>query len=202
MTTIVEVYADITCPFTHVGLRRFVEQRSGAGRDDLKLRVQAWPLELVNGRPLDAHFVVEEIDEIRPQVAPHLFAGFDPATFPTSSLTALALADAAYEQGLEVGERVSLELRDLLFEDGTDVSDPSVLAQVADRHNVTGVPGTDRVLADYEGGVRRGVQGSPHFFVGASDFFCPGLDVRRDDEGHLRVTANPDSFDRFIAAAL
>jgi 2-hydroxychromene-2-carboxylate isomerase len=200
--TIVEVYADITCPFTHVGLRRFVEQRSSAGRDDLKLRVRAWPLELVNGEPLDAHFVEDEIDEIRPQVAPLLFAGFDPATFPASSLTALALADAAYEHELDVGERVSLELRSLLFEEGTDVSDPSVLVEVARRHKVTAVPDSEKVLADYERGIRRGVQGSPHFFVGVSDFFCPGLDVRRDDEGHLRVTANPDSFDRFITAAL
>jgi hypothetical protein len=51
--SIIEVFADAGCPFTHVGLRRLVEHRDHAGRDDVVLRVRAWPLELVNGHPLD-----------------------------------------------------------------------------------------------------------------------------------------------------
>ena len=30
--TVIEVFADVTCPFTHVGLRRFVERRGELGR--------------------------------------------------------------------------------------------------------------------------------------------------------------------------
>src|SRR5947209_6984790 len=97
--TQIEVFADVACPFTHVGLRRFVSQREASGRRDLVLRVRAWPLELVNGVPLDAAFIAEEVGDLRAQVAPALFAGFDERRFPHSSLPALALAAAAYEEG-------------------------------------------------------------------------------------------------------
>ena len=93
-STRIELFADILCPFTHVGLRRFVDHRAGAGRTDVGLWVRAWPLEVVNGQPLDAGFIAEEIDEIREQVAPDLFTAFDRGAFPSSSLPALALARA------------------------------------------------------------------------------------------------------------
>ncbi|MCC6183750.1 MAG: disulfide bond formation protein DsbA, partial [Microthrixaceae bacterium] len=59
----IEVFADVTCPFTHVGLRRMVAARQAQGRDDVVLRVRSWPLEVVNGAPLDAAFVAEEVDD-------------------------------------------------------------------------------------------------------------------------------------------
>ena len=34
---VVEVFADVLCPFAHVGIRRFVERRHAAGRDDVRL---------------------------------------------------------------------------------------------------------------------------------------------------------------------
>lgn len=113
-STRIELFADILCPFTHVGLRRFVDHRAGAGRTDVGLWVRAWPLEVVNGQPLDAGFIAEEIDEIHEQVAPDLFTTFDRGAFPSSSLPALALARAAYRRSPAAGEAVSLELRNLL----------------------------------------------------------------------------------------
>src|SRR5690348_5100333 len=92
---VVEVFADIRCPFTHVGLRRLVEMRRKSGADFV-LRVRAWPLELVNGEPLDPDFIAEEVEELQEQVAPDLFRGFDVAKFPGSSLPALRLAVRAY----------------------------------------------------------------------------------------------------------
>ena len=71
----VEVFAEVACPFTHVGLRRFVAERA-AGGAARPLVVRAWPLEWVNGHPLDAHHVRAEIDALRETVAPELFAGF------------------------------------------------------------------------------------------------------------------------------
>ena len=197
--TVIEVFADVLCPFTHVGLRRFVEHRRELGRDDVSLRVRAWPLEIVNGQPLDPHFVAEEIDDIREQLDISLFAGFDEETFPASSLRALALAAAAYEQDLATGETVSLALRDLLFEQGGDIADPEVLLRLADEHGVS-VDLTDErpVLADHAEGIERGVIGSPHFFTPAGSFFCPGLDVHRDEAGHLKVKASK-GFDQFLA---
>lgn len=200
METVVEVFADIGCPFTHVGLRRFVERRAELGRDDVVLHVRSWPLEIVNGRPLDPAFIAEEVDEIREQAAPDMFAGFVESSFPASSLPALALAAAAYEHDLRTGERVSLELRDLLFEQGVDVGDVAVLRHLADENGVTvDLDDTTRVHADHTAGAARHVTGSPHFFTSAGGFFCPALDVRRDTDGHLRITADPAGFDRFVA---
>src|SRR5690242_3680214 len=113
---VIEVYADVSCPFTHVGLKSFVARRADLGRDDVILRVRAWTLEIVNGQPLDPSDVAEEIRAIHDELSSTLFSGFSEHSFPATSLPALALASAAYERDLVTGERVSLELRDLLFE--------------------------------------------------------------------------------------
>ena len=56
----IEVFADVVCPFTHVGLRRLRGARpEGNGT---KFLVRAWPLEWVNGTPLAAELVGREID--------------------------------------------------------------------------------------------------------------------------------------------
>jgi len=198
----VEVFADVWCPFTHVGLRRFVDHRSERGVD-LGLRVRSWPLELVNGQPLDVDFVAEEISEIRALVAPDLFVGFDTHTFPTTTLPALELTAQAYQGSAAVGEAVALELRDRLFERGEDIGSPDVLAEIAASHRLdpAAARSVDIVESDWAEGKARGVTGSPHFFTPGGDFFCPALDVRRVD-GHLRITADPEGFDRFLESCL
>lgn len=196
--TIIEVFADVACPFTHVGLRRFVQRRLQTGRTDVKLRVRAWPLEIVNGEPLDPHFIAEEVDDIRSQIAPELFAGFSEAAFPVTSIPSLALAGAAYEQGLDVGELVSLELRDLLFEQGINIAEPAVLTEVAARFQLREPSDGRCVLDDHAEGVRRGVIGSPHFFTPAGDLFCPALDVSRDSGGSLHIAPSLERFESFM----
>ncbi len=201
--TVIEVFADIGCPFTHVGLRRFVQRRKEAGRDDLVLHVRAWPLEIVNGKPLDAAFIAEEVDDIRAQLGPDTFVGFDPAAFPSTSLPALALAAAAFRSDLATGEAVSLALRDLLFEQGVDVSDRDVLGALAAEHGVeVDLDDHEPVLAERRLGVERAVIGSPHFFTPDGDYFCPALQIRRDETGHLRVALDPDGFERFFESCL
>lgn len=198
--TVIEVFADVGCPFTHVGLRRFVEQRAELGRDDVVLHVRAWPLEIVNGKPLDPVFIAEEVDDIRGQIAGDLFEGFVETSFPATSMPALTLAAAAYDRGLAIGEAVSLALRDLLFERGVDVADTEVLRGLADEHGVSvDLDDTTRVIAEHAEGVERHVTGSPHFFTPSGGFFCPALDVSRDDGGHLRITADPDGFATFLS---
>ena len=193
----VEVFADVCCPFTHVGLRRLVQRRDEVG-GDLELVVRAWPLELVNGAPLDGDLIAEEIEELREQVAADLFVGFDRARFPATSLPALELAAAAYRRDMPSGERVSLMLREALFERGRDISRPDVLAGIGGAIGLPGpVSAIDDVLADWHEGQRRGVIGSPHFFIGDSDFFCPTLRIERID-GHLRISRDLARFDEFI----
>jgi predicted DsbA family dithiol-disulfide isomerase len=199
---VIEVFADITCPFTHVGLRRLVDRRRELGRDDVRFRVRAWPLELVNGSPMGPTAVGEKVDLLRREVAPDLFAGFDADHFPATSLPALMLAGRAEEHGLEVAEQANLRLRDALFEHGQDIGDPRVLARIAAEVGVTPDPtshGRSHVLADWREGRQRGVIGSPHFFVGDEGFFCPSLDIERVD-GVLQVAFDRPRFERFADA--
>ncbi len=181
--TIIEVFADVACPFTHVGLRRFVERRAQVGATGVVLRIHAWPLELVNGTPLDPHHIAAEVEAIRAQVAPDLFAGFDPAAFPATSIPAFRLAAAAYARDDATGEAVSLAIRDALFEHGQDISRPEVLAAIADRYGVGEAADESCVHDDWADGRARGVIGSPHFFTGAQGQFCPLLHITRVDGG-------------------
>ena len=199
MTRTIEVFADVVCPFTHVGLKRLTHYRDEIGRDDVGLTVRAWPLELVNGERLSRELLSEEIHELRATVAPDLFAGFDPDLFPMTSLPALALANRAYRSSMRQGELVGLALRDALFEQGRDVSDPSELARIAEGFGLSEPDGSDEaaVRADLDAGRERGVVGSPHFFVGETGFFCPTLSIERVD-GQMEITFDPEGFEAFI----
>jgi predicted DsbA family dithiol-disulfide isomerase len=196
----VEVFADVLCPFTHVGLRRFVRRRERAPRD-VVLWVRAWPLEVVNGEPLDAELIAREVDALRTSVAPDLFVGFDAARFPSTSLPALALGAAASRRDLATGEAVALALRDLVFEHGVDVAAPDVLAGVARRFDLRVDPSDEeQVAADRREGEVRGVVGSPHFFTPDGSFFCPSLDIGHHDDGTLDVRFDQAGFDEFVDA--
>jgi predicted DsbA family dithiol-disulfide isomerase len=198
---VIEVYADISCPFAHVGLRAVIRRREQLGRDDVVLRARAWPLELVNRTPLDPATTASHIDDLRAQVAAGLFSQFDPARFPTTTIPALSLAAAAYRRDDATGEAVSLALRNSLFEEGQDISVPGVLASVASAHGLDGSDTADHaaVLTDWTEGRDRGVKGSPHFFCGDLESFCPSLDIARDDNGHLVLRHNIDRLDTFLA---
>lgn len=197
---VLEVWADVTCPFTHVGLHRLADERDRHGRDDLNFRVRAWPLEQVNGVPMDAHAVAGKVAALRDAVAPDLFTGFDEGTFPVTTLPALALTEAAYRVGAEEGERAALIVRDLVFEEGRDVGDPAVVAAAA---AALGVEVTDadvaQVQADYDAGKIRGVQGSPTFFVDGESWFCPTLNITKVGDS-LEIEFDRDAFDAFVAS--
>ena len=83
---IVEVFADVLCPFTHVGLHRLLDRRAERGLDTPRLRIRAWPLELVNAQPLDPQHIAAEIVALRASVRPDLFSGFSVETFPATSM--------------------------------------------------------------------------------------------------------------------
>ena len=201
---VIEVFADIWCPFTHVGLRAIEAQRDRAGRGDARIWVRAWPLELVNGVPLDPGVTKAHADDLREQVAPDLFADLSVDRFPRSTLDALALANRAYRTDPEVGERVSFALRDALFEEGRDISDPVVLEYLARDLGVALPDETDHaaVVSDWHEGGRRGVQGSPHFFCGGTDVFCPSLDISTSPGSGMSVVADAARLTAFLEACL
>ena len=163
--------------------RRVAPARRAPGGDgvDLVLHVRAWPLELVNGAPLDPDLIADEVAQLRAR-SPRTSSRA--STRASSGFVASRARSrcAAYERDVRIGERVSLLLRDALFEQGRDISRPDELARIADLAGVPRVAGlADRralVLDDWQEGQHRGVIGSPHFFVGDTSFFCPSLDIR------------------------
>ncbi|MFV0258131.1 MAG: DsbA family protein [Acidimicrobiales bacterium] len=194
----VEVYADVGCPFAYVGLTRLFAERDRR-QARIPITVRAWPLEYVNGQPLDPHHIIAEVDDIRAQVAPDLFAGARADTFPPSSLPAFALTSAAYADSQAAGEAVAMEVRRAVFERGLDASDPDVLASIAAAHGLTVPTDTAAVDVEYEGGRQRGVVGSPHIFVDEYSVFCPTLKIAKQDDGHFQVDLDPASIERLMA---
>lgn len=199
-----EVFADIWCPFAYVGLHTAASRRDTLGRPDVALRIRAWPLELVNGRPLDPTITAEHVGELRAQVAPLLFSGFDPSRFPTTTLPALSLAASAYGRSDAAGEAISFALRFALFERGLDVSRNDVLASIASTFRLPGPSDDDldSVLSDWQEGQRRGVMGSPHFFCDGRDVFCPSLVISRGVDGQTEIRRNTAKLDTFLTSCL
>jgi predicted DsbA family dithiol-disulfide isomerase len=183
---VIEVFADVWCPFAHVGIDRLVRRRASSPHPEIPLRIRAWPLELVNGVPLSAESVARSVAALRRHVAPDLFAGFDVDAFPQSTLPALDLTAAAYRQGDVVGERVALALRRALFEEGRRVDDAGVLDEIAEAHAIDGALDheglREAVLRDRAEGTERGVVGSPHYFFDGDGFFCPTLVIDHVDD--------------------
>lgn len=200
----VEVFADVACPFAHVSLRRLRVARSERDSDS-ELVVRAWPLELVNGLPLDPHHVANEIDDLRDQIVPDLFTAFEERSFPLTSIPAFGLAHVAYETSVEIGEQVSVAIRDALFEEGRPIGDPQVLAEIAARYGLS-TPDPEAALAstvaDWEAGRSRGVQGSPHFFVADVGEFCPALRIEKRAGGGLHIERDEDRLHAFLDRAL
>lgn len=195
----IEVFADITCPFTHVGLRRIIQERTNRGRHTPRLKVRAWPLELVNGQPFEASAIVEKAAALREQVAPGLFSNINPDSWPASSRAALGLVAAAYRIDAESGEQMSLRLRDALFEHGQDISDPLILKEIGDSLGVGTPTSADMgsVESDWAEGQQRGVIGSPHFFLNDTEMFCPTLEITHPD-GRLHIEVDEESLQEFL----
>ena len=59
-----EVFADVGCPFAHVGLRLARQRRDDLGLAGEWMWVRAWPLELVNGKPQDPETVLVHIADL------------------------------------------------------------------------------------------------------------------------------------------
>jgi DSBA-like thioredoxin domain len=199
MSPTVEVFADISCPFTHLGLAMVADTlaETSPGAD---IRVRAWPLEWVNGSPLDAAATGEKIEALRAQLGTDRFSGFRTDRWPATTIPALNLAAAAYETDPFTGLRVSLALRSALFEQGEDVSDGQVLSEIAASFDLAPplVEPSAAVLADYSEGQHRLVSGSPHFWIDGHDYFCPSLDLGHDAAGGLTARLDPDGLLGFV----
>jgi predicted DsbA family dithiol-disulfide isomerase len=199
-STTIEVFADITCPFTHVGLKRVIEHIAELERP-ATVHVRAWPLEWVNGAGLEVEAVEAKAKALTQQLGVDDFSGLDHDQWPSSTVGALALAAGAYAVDMATGLAVSVELRRALFEQGRNIGDRQVLAEIAANHGLS-LPEPDDVAAvqaDYDEGCSRGVSGSPHFFVGQDNFFCPALDLGHDADGNLTARLDTEGLAAFFA---
>ena len=188
----VEVFADVLCPFTHAGLHTLIDRRTARGLSEPRLRIRAWPLELINGKPLDPHHIGAEIVALRASVRPDLFAGFSEEAFPSTAMVAYALTAAADRTGdPALMEEIGIALRDAVFEHGLDVGRPEVVAAIAARFGLEPLDADATRVAvqgDWDEGKARGVVGSPHFFTSdGGNWFCPSLAISRDDAGAFVV---------------
>ena len=199
-STTIDVFADITCPFTHVGLKRVIEHIAEMDRP-VTVHVRAWPLEWVNGSGLDVTAVEAKAKALTEQLGVDDFSGLDHGQWPVSTIQALELAAAGYARDMATRLAVRIDLRAALFEQGRNVDDPEVLAEIAARHELP-VPDPGAcaaVQADYDEGRARGVSGSPHFFVGQDDFFCPALDLGHDADGNLTARLDTEGLASFFS---
>jgi len=196
----IEIFADVWCPFAYVGIRRVFEYRDEIGRSDVPIIVRSWPLELVNDAPMAQAKALGNCDALRRQVAADQFANTELSNFPSTTLDALTLIAQAYEQDVSAGEKASIVVREAIFERGDDVADESMLQRIASSLGVSYVPDADHVLVrhDWEEGKARGVVGSPHFFNGSVGVFCPSLQLTRTEDSGLIIQANAEKLAAFL----
>lgn len=196
----IEVFADVWCPFTHVGLVMLANERQRRNRGDVRIVVRSWPLEIINGAPMDPDKVRSNCEALRAQVSPDQFSNVNLDHFPTTTLDALDLVAQAYAWGGAAGERASFAVRAALFEAGEDIGRIDVLQRIASEIGFVfrPDPGHVAVHADLVDGRERGVVGSPHFFHGDDGVFCPSLRISRDTESRLVVEVDVAAFEEFI----
>ena len=196
----IEVFADIWCPFTHVGLRMVDSYRKKIGREDVAIIVKSWPLEWVNGSPMNPDKTKANCTALRQQVASDAFANVDFGAFPKSTLDALSLVSQAYDVSAKLGEKASFAVRDALFERGEDIADPLVLQAIGEAIGLNFQPDSDHlaVKREWEEGKARGVQGSPHFFHSEENVFCPSLVISKSENHGMEIHTDAARLQGFL----
>lgn len=200
------VFADLGCPWAHVGVHRLWDARRRAGLEDrVRFDVRAFPLELVNERPTPfagLQLEVPPLSELAPDAGWELWSAA-PTTWPVTMLPAMEAVEAAKEQGLEASEHLDVELRRAFFGASRCISMRPVILEVA--------TGCGRVDADAlaealdDGRARRplldgywsaaeAVQGSPHVFApDGSSSHNPGVEFHWEGErGAKRLVVDRD----------
>jgi predicted DsbA family dithiol-disulfide isomerase len=180
---VLTVFSDLHCPWAYVFSIRLRRARAGIDRPPVAWR--CWPLELVNDRGTPWDTVTLEIPVLA-QLEPDHFAAPRRQSWPSTLLPAMeALKVAGELGGPRVADRFDEAARRAFFLDRRDLSLRPTLADVAadaglDRSRFLDAfdDGGHRrsVIADWQEGRRRGVEGSPHAFLpDGSAVFNPGI---------------------------
>jgi predicted DsbA family dithiol-disulfide isomerase len=178
------VFSDLHCPWAYMFSIRLRRARARLGRP-VPVQWRAWPLELVNRRGTPWDVVSREITALA-QHEPDHFATLDRSAWPSTLLPAMEAVKVAGALAGDAGaDRYDEAVRRAFFLERRDVSLRPTLLDLAaetgldrDRFLDAFDRGGHRrdVVADWEEGRRRGVQGSPHAFLpDGTGVFNPGI---------------------------
>jgi predicted DsbA family dithiol-disulfide isomerase len=180
---VLTVFSDLHCPWAYVFTIRLRRARAEIGQPPVAWR--CWPLELVNERGTPWETLSQEIPVLT-QLEPDHFAPPRRETWPSTLLPAMeALKVAAELGGPEAADRFDQAARRAFFLDRRDLSiRPTLLDLGAEagldrdafRDAFDGGGHRRSVVADWQEGRRRGVEGSPHAFLpDGTAVFNPGI---------------------------
>jgi predicted DsbA family dithiol-disulfide isomerase len=180
---VLTVFSDLHCPWAYVFSIRLRRARAAIGQPPVAWR--CWPLELVNERGTPWDTVSQEIPVLT-QLEPDAFAPPRRSTWPSTLLPAMeALKVAGEVGGSTAADRYDEAARRAFFLDRRDLSIRPTLLDLATEIGLDRTAFRDAfdggglrrtVVADFEEGRRRGVQGSPHVFLpDGSEVFNPGV---------------------------
>jgi len=180
---VLTVFSDLHCPWAYVFSIRLRRARTAVGEPPVAWR--CWPLELVNDRGTPWETISQEVPVLT-QLEPDHFAPPRRQTWPSTLLPAMeALKVAGELGGPEAADRYDEAARRAFFLDRRDLSIRPTLAEIAAETGLDRTRFLDAfdavghrrsVVADWQEGRRRGVEGSPHVFLpDGSGHFNPGI---------------------------
>jgi predicted DsbA family dithiol-disulfide isomerase len=180
---VLTVFSDLHCPWAYVFSIRMRRARVAVGRPPVAWR--CWPLELINRRGTPWQSLSQEVPVLA-QLEPDHFSPPRRETWPSTFLPAMeALKVAGDLGGPEAADRFDEAARRAFFLDRRDLSLRPTLADIATEAGLNRERFLDAfdgggyrrsVIADWEEGRRRGVEGSPHaFLLDGTGVFNPGI---------------------------
>lgn len=184
MTTTIQVWSDIHCPWASVAVHRLRRARDEHGFD-VVFDQRAWPLEWVNESGSPRH-IVEPETAVLANHEPELFSKFSGDSWPSTFLPAFELVAAARRAfGVRAAEDVDHALRLRFFRDSADVSLRHELRAACELAGVDAdavldvwqtQPVRADVVADYTRSLELPIQGSPQvFWPDGSTTHNPGM---------------------------
>lgn len=216
----VVVFSDLSCPWAHVAVHRFWEQRARLGLEDkVVLNHRVFPLELHNDRGTPKHILEAEIPVaggLAPEAGWQVWRG-PVHEWASSLLLAMEAVQAAKQQSLKASEALDRALRQAFFADSRNISMHHEIVAVAEE-----TEGVDAGLVgeSLEDGRCRGalfedrllsasgeIKGSPHFFLAdGTNVHNPGVELHWHSEhgvGFPVIDADdPQKFERLLKAAV
>lgn len=215
MTTTVDIWSDIHCPWAYIAVHRLRRARDAHGLD-VVFAPRAWPLEWVNRRGTPRDIVTTETAALAAH-EPGLFSAYTGESWPSTFLPAFELVAATRRlHGDRAAEDVDFALRLAFFRDGVDVSiqaglhdalviatglNADVVPDEIEEAWLTTNPRAD-VAEDFRVSGGLPIQGSPQiFWPDGSTTHNPGMTDHRWQGGLVHIGhTEPGEADRLLLA--